>query len=521
MTEFIKNRWVLLIVLTVFIICKIPHLHYAYYWDECWPYATAIKDMYRHGISLMPNAVDPDMSRGHPLLFHASAALWMNIFGGSHIAMHSFAQLLSVVFLVLVYEAGLRLFNKRVAITALLLVAMQVMFFVQSSFVLPEMMVGLFVFAAMYLYVQGRYLFTAIALTALFFTKESGLIAGFVLGLDAVVSLFNKSDSWKVRLSRLLAIAVPCLLILAFLLYQKHLRGWYIYPLHNELISYKWGSFWYSLRMNCMFSVFVLHSRYVFFLPMLALAVLAAIKNKKIKFLAILLPAVIIYYYVDDTRAGRILPPVPFFITFILSIALLLYSLIRLNVFQNARQQKIIVLSVVFVFLFLCFSSLVFFTPRYLVEAIVPLLFFAAFLYDAFIIRAYRILFYPILLLLLCAGFYSFKVSDSYGDTDTGAFDAMQVQQDVVDYFEKSNLYDKSIGCLNLENQHLADPNTGFLHSDKAFKKSGWNMDKPTEYLIFDNIENDPRYEAAKKDSSLHLVQKFVKGKMWAEIYQR
>src|SRR5580704_9697985 len=105
MAEFLKKRWVLFLVLIVFAVCKLPHLHYAYYWDESWPYAVAIKTMYYHGISLMPNAIDPELSRGHPLFFHAIAALWMNIFGASHVSMHSFALLISLLLLVTLYEA--------------------------------------------------------------------------------------------------------------------------------------------------------------------------------------------------------------------------------------------------------------------------------------------------------------------------------------------------------------------------------------------------------------------------------
>ena len=97
MTAFVKKYWVLLLVLLVFVIFKIPHLFYPYYWDESWPYAPAIREMLHHGISLMPDAVNPELSRGHPLFFHAIAALWMKIFGSSHFAMHSFSPFIIVV----------------------------------------------------------------------------------------------------------------------------------------------------------------------------------------------------------------------------------------------------------------------------------------------------------------------------------------------------------------------------------------------------------------------------------------
>ncbi len=176
MREWLGKRWVLLLVLAVFIICKVPHLSYPFYWDESWPCEAAVKAMYGHGPSLMPNAINPDLSRGHPLFFHAAAAVWMRVFGASHVAQHSFALLIAVMVLVLVYEAGLRMFNQRVSVISLLLVATQVVFFVQSSFMFPEVLLGLLVFAALYFYAQSKSLVAGIALTALFFTKESGLV---------------------------------------------------------------------------------------------------------------------------------------------------------------------------------------------------------------------------------------------------------------------------------------------------------------------------------------------------------
>ena len=154
MAGFFKNRWFLFLVLTVFIICKIPHLYYPYYWDESWPYAVAVKDMYKHGISLMPSAVDPELSRGHPLFFHAVAATWMNVFGSSPLAMHSFALTISILFLISIYEAGLKLFNQRVAMISLVLIAAQVVFFVQSSFVLFEVLIAFLSFLSLYFYVR-------------------------------------------------------------------------------------------------------------------------------------------------------------------------------------------------------------------------------------------------------------------------------------------------------------------------------------------------------------------------------
>ncbi len=142
MSDFLRKRWVLFLVLAVFVVCKIPHLYYPFYWDESWPYATAVKAMYAHGPSLMPNAIDGELSRGHPLFFHAAGALWMDVFGSSHFSMHCFALFIAIACLVSLYEIGLKLFNQRVAVLSLLLVSTLAIFFLHSSLLLFEILVA-------------------------------------------------------------------------------------------------------------------------------------------------------------------------------------------------------------------------------------------------------------------------------------------------------------------------------------------------------------------------------------------
>ncbi len=150
MLQLLKTRWELLIVLILFAIARWPALNYPFYIDESWSYAPGVALMYEHGPSLMPNAIDLFYSRGHPLLFYASAALWMKVFGASHFAQHAFALFISLLTLVAAHEVCLRLFNKTTANFALLIAPLQVMFFVQSAMLLPEMMITLLALLALY-----------------------------------------------------------------------------------------------------------------------------------------------------------------------------------------------------------------------------------------------------------------------------------------------------------------------------------------------------------------------------------
>ncbi len=523
MTAFVKKYWVLLLVLLVFVIFKIPHLFYPYYWDESWPYAPAIREMLHHGISLMPDAVNPELSRGHPLFFHAIAALWMKIFGSSHFAMHSFSLFISLLFLIAIYETGLRLFNKRVGTFALLLVASQELFFVQSSFVMLEVLVAFLAFLSLVFYIRGHYILTTLCLAALFFTKESGLIMGFVLGLDALICAFDKKVQLKKRLYQLLSIGIPCLLVIVFFLIQKHQRGWYIFPMHSDLIEHSWPSFWYRFRMAGIKLCFNENYKCFYYILLLILAIWASIKNRKPHYLVLILPFILIYYFIDDLRAVRLLPPIPFFIVFIVVLVYFLVIYTGKLFLKNTYQKKYIILSLAFVFCFLCFSSMNFLTYRYLIAAVVPLLIIVAVYTDVLLSHTYNWLSWLWLGIILFVSYWNFKTSTSVGDSNIGAFDGMDVQQGVVKYLEQNNDYKKVIGCGPfLDLQHLTNPATGFLSTNKVFTKVRWEFDANTQLVIFNNMEPDYRYDAITHDTlSFKKVYRITKGNAWAEIYER
>ena len=521
-SHWLSQRWILIITVFIFVLFKLPHLAYPYYWDESWPYAPAILQMYHHGLSLMPNAVDAELSRGHPLFFHFLAAAWMNIFGGSHVSMHSFALVISVGVLVAVFEAGLRLFNRNVAVLALLLVVSQVVFLVQSSFVLFEMLIALLGFLSLVFYVSHKYIATGICLVALFYTKESGLIIGAVLGCDAIVSLFRPGIAQKEKAGKIISVLVPVVLIGVFFLIQKHIRGWYIFPFYASLVEHSWPAFWYKFRMSCVRDTFYENLKYITFIVLAVLSIVAAIKSRKWRLLQLLLPFVIIYYFVDDMRAGRLLPPVPFFILFCASVVWFVANYGSKYFYEDKKQRSLIALAVIFVILFLFFSTMNFFTYRYLLAALVPLLFVTAIMTDLMIRHISPWAVYPVAIAILIVGYISFKSDNDFGDADPGAFCGIEVQQGVVRFFEEAHAYDSVITTSSfLENQHLVNPATGFRSTPDSFRHLIYDINQKTAFVVIDNIEPDFREPTIRKDSGFHLVYKIQRGKVWAEVYGR
>ena len=508
----------LIAALIVFIIAKLPVLYYPFYWDESWSYAPAIKLMYLHGPSLMPNAIDIFYSRGHPLLFYAGAAAWMRIFGDSHVAQHSFALFISACLLVTVYEACLRLFNRRVAIISLLLVATQVVFFVQSTLLLPEITIAWLSILTLYFYAAEKRLYTFLSLSALMLTKESGMALGLVLGVHAVVYLFLKGKSLAGKLKNFLSVAGAGSVILIFFAVQQKLNGWFLYPEHTALMDLSWDMFRGKLRF-CLEIILSQQNRSYIFILVVALSAAAAIRARNARYAMFVLLGVVFYiltweYYGFITR--RVFIPFSF--------CLLIYSfytLIKLNAKSATPGAGFIYLCIFFIAAYLSFTCLNFFTNRYLITAIFVFLILAAYCFDSLLSVFSPPFFYGLLASIATIAFFAFKSDKGIGDVDLGAYSAMRVQESVVRYCEEQNLYRKNIAAHSpLERAHLTLPYTGFLSYGKIFEHVSIAADTSTEYIINDNIEIDSSF-AKEKYPAFQSVFQVSDGGASAEILRR
>ncbi len=505
-------------MLLVFIAIKIPALHYPFYLDESWSYAPGVKLMYQHGPSLMPNAIDLFYSRGHPLLFYTTAATWMKLFGASHIAQHTFSLLVSLFLIIAVYEVCSQLFNKRVALISLLLLPLQVIFFVQSTMLLPEVMIALFSLLTLYFYVKGKYLFTFLCCSALVLTKESGMVMGLVLGIHASANLLNKKETWNERLKSFLSIFSAGVLIGIFYLVQKHINGWYLFPEHIGMIDWDWNVFWKKMK----FSLEVLfYQDYRFRLCglLFLLAIVVAIHLKDLRYATPLLPGYLIYAIAEDRFS--FMPRVFLLVIMLLSLVYTVYQLVNLSGIKATATKRFIYLCVLFMIAYLLFSCINFFTARYLVCILVIELILLAAYFMLYISMLYDLIFYLTIACIALTGFYGYKYDNGLKDINRGAFDAMTVQENVVSYFEKEHLYGKNIFASFPNREHLQKPFTGFLHTDSVFKNVGFEITDNMEYFIIDNIDSVQQNNYIKTNKAYQLVFKTTKGMAWAEVYKK
>jgi len=526
---FNKDRFPLFIILFIFLICKIPHLSYPFYGDESLFMAPGISSMYSHGLSLLPNAIEPEFGRGHPLLFQAFGALWMHIFGSSTISLHSFCLFIASVLIVFVYEVILRLFNKNVAIICILLLVLNTPFYIESTFLAPDIFIALVTFGILYFYVMRRFFLVFVLLTMYFYTKESAFVLGAVLVIDVIVSIFKNDIPPKVKLRKCVSVFVPVMLGVLFYLVQKRIMGWYSWPgaySRKATISIAYFSHWYRI---CLGALIYYEERYLFLLPMLLLALFAAIHQRSYKYLFVFFPAIILFTLRFSSGQNLNAVSCLLLILFFISVGASIYALRDFKYFNRSQQQKFVLLSAIFIFLYFCFFSVYNFQGRYIFSPLVIFCVLVGIFFDFFISKVSKFAFYPLLATFCCIGVYCIANKKNY--IDLTLFLKMQTQMNVVSYFEENNLFGKAIySNSNWFVTNMQTPSHGYLHSGKVFSNmSSVGYDSSTDYLIYSNalrpfsslIFDSTAYLKVKSDSSLQLIYKKENGPVWAEVYKR
>lgn len=262
-----KWSWLLLVLGSVlFVVVRWDDLFLPFFWDELGVYGPGMFAMVDHGIGLLPSALEPELSRGHPLLFYAFYASYASVFGTDLLVLRIPGLLLTLSLAWSVWWAGRSFISKSAAALAgLILLAMPAVF-AQSGLILPEMMLALLIFLSLYFAATKKtcaYLFVA---SLAILTKETGILVPLSV---AVWCLFSRQR----RSIRNIALALcPILIFVLFLVIQRMQNGWFFFPYHEELISFSWDEINFK-ALEMLDFLFWYQSRWVF-LPIAVIGVL-------------------------------------------------------------------------------------------------------------------------------------------------------------------------------------------------------------------------------------------------------
>jgi 4-amino-4-deoxy-L-arabinose transferase-like glycosyltransferase len=277
--------------------------------------------MFDHQISLMPDALPSELSRGHPLLCAAIFALGYTILGPHVWVGHLTALLFSCGLLFLLYRFTKDFFGRQTAMLACMMLAVQPVFIAQSSMVLPEIMLAFFCTAALYAYLRDKYILLALFSTLAILVKETAVVLPCCIGMIEFATVLRKGFD-KGKVIKFCLICMPLAAWAIFLLVQKIQNGWFFFPLHTDYISFSFASV--SARLGYYLSFMLKgQGRYVWSILILFSSILFLWKNRGELFSSQFLTR-----YAEDKKWQLVLIFI-FYITISLLVSILNFHLAR------------------------------------------------------------------------------------------------------------------------------------------------------------------------------------------------
>lgn len=420
--------------------------------------------------------------------------------------MHAFAFLIALLAVLSFYRLSRFILSPEWALLAAVLLILQEAFFVQSSFVLPEVLLMLLTMESLRSYLlsqKGWFLFYT-ALLCL--TKETGIVVLVAIILFHILSTrsVSKSSGW-VYLSLIPGVV--------FYLLQKLMLGWFFYPLHIGLTTFS---------LHVMMSKAEIIIRHFFsdqgHKTMLLgtgciLFIFGLLENKKL----------------EVVRLGLFLLMLAYVLIFRDTLGILLWTIALIwyagkNVSYSGVEKELLKVTAMVLTLIFAFTVSNFLMIRYLLPAYPLLILLFVLLLQKSV--SGRSLYAWSIGIFLCINFV-FSMFNNYwhkswhDDVSINYTNAVKVHKEVIEYFELNGWYDKRIHTHFLLQNDLINPDLGYLKS-KPFLQATYEgeITPDDELLIFSCIELDEgKYENVKNNNRYRLDKRFEVGNAWCEVY--
>ncbi len=508
----------LLAIIAAFVAFKFRYLGLPLFWDEAWVYAPAVRAMNLSGPGLLPDSVGPELTRGHPLMFHFICSLWTRVFGVTQTSLHSFALAVSVALLIVVYLFAVRLGSKQVGLASVLMIVLSEMFLAQSGILLPEMLLALFCLFAVFFYLSRKPWLYACAIFCALMTKESALVLVLAIVVWLAFRILvetvqkDKTSPWR----WLLITSVPLLATSLFYVYQKANYGWFFYPEHIGMMTWDLGDITYKLKLfytELFEEQGHLYSTYAF-----AFLVPIAWRGWNRRWAPVLL---LLYATAVKILFGRWPVPSPLTIpTILLCLGLAFWIFFRPYYLRTKGRGEAVSIAFIFTIGFLGFSSLNFFTDRYLL-CVVPFIALGFLLTLESALIEHHVVLFPSLALLLSAILFSqIGKHDLVRDTTLSYVDAIAVEEEGIRFLEEQNLYEDVIHGSFLEQHYLTNPGAGYLSSSLTFDKVRSSVSDSTAFAIYTSTTPEEMYDR-RFEFGFVLARRFERGNAWCEVFRR
>jgi hypothetical protein len=458
------KKYFILVVLLLFAGYKAIHLSLPYFWDEAWSYFPAIYKMYQNGPGMLPGALSIDEAKGHPLFFFFISSLWMSIHPGSIFFMRLLPLLISLGLLFYAWHFVKKTANLDSANLAIALLAVQSLFLAQATFLLPEMLVALLLLISLDMFLSGKFIWYAVISSLMVMTKETAIVFVFFFAAWHLFANFDLKRKKPVYSRDLLALILPILVYATYLILHYLKFGTFFYSEHVGYIELDKNSILTKLRIAAEM-VFTTYGRNVISVILLAALAWLIAKRRKI----------------DNLR--------------------LLILVLSLTV------------------LFFIFSSINFYTQRYMLCILVLFIVTAAVIIPQARTKSLLINIGLAGLLVGVPLWFSLTHKNS-GDSDLGYIEVMKVHREMVAACEKNQWQNDTISSSFNMIFNLRDLRLGYLKGAQSFD---FVTDRKNlqSAKIFLTESTGPESEETMNFVKEHftLYQRFQNKHAWGEIY--
>lgn len=514
--------FILLVLCAIFICIKIPTLNIPLYWDEAWVYAPAIKKMAETGISLLPGGLSDSYSRGHPLLFFFTGAIWVKLFGSNLISLHTFSLTLSLCLVFTIFYVIKKIFNPTLALVVAAVTLAQPIFIAQSALVLPEIFLALWGILTIYHFVINNKFYYCVFGTLLVMSKESGvvIIAAIMIynGISFLIQKFT-IDALKSFIKVSLFTFIPIIPFLIFLQIQHYQKGYYFLPFHTAFINFDWKTLQGKL-MQCYDTLFIGQGRIFITLSFLLLFGLLYKQIPLIvRWVIIISPATSIILFINY-------PSLPeCFILPVMGICVGIYYYFVHIKYKVLPEKAEKLLAVIFItgIAFILFSSINFLMNRYLF-VLIPLMVIYFSYYIVTHLQFRRFLPHIWSAFILSSLIFNAIFGCNYTNDDSPKYlQAVRLSQMIAKYMEEHKLQQSKIYSMRFITQIvLRSKNSGYLSGNTIFVHASNTLNKNTEYVIYTNFDFDPLLQKGNNTlSHFQIVKTFDYGIAHAKLFKR
>lgn len=512
---------VILLSLSLFIF-KFSSFDLPYFSDELWVYGPSFRKMGENFPSLIPTSLNVEEHWGHPLMFFFIGSIWCSVFGTSIISTHIFSAIISTFLLITIYQVVKNIFNKQLALYSVLVFAFQSIFLGQYNLVLPEIMLTLFMFISLYAYLYHKMLLYIVSTACLVLVKETGvLFVGSIILWHFIKNVVYEKN-YKISLANIkiyIILGFPLLFLVYHVLMLNYFYGWYIMPERVNHFVFAWDIYYDRIR-DTFHYVFIGQGRKSLTLVLFIVLILF---NKRLKIWQRILLFVFVFSLIKVFFNYWKLPNIfPMIIVPICALALIKY-LFWDNYKEDKEKGSFLGVATIFILLYILFSASQFDSLRYILCIIPMVIIVVLFVVSESLKNQKRWLLLVISFVVIANSIVYIFNDDNFGDDTLNYKDVCLVNKEAVNYLESKDYYNKHIKTSFLFKYQLTDYRAGYLSSKMNFnsvttyKNIEYQLDE--SIYIFCNTDLPDFYNGIKHDSNFELESKFIKEKIWVEVY--